>query len=90
MALIPLVLFQTLYCGYSLESSWQDDSNEYPQHRLLKTICIQFFVFSILKLRYSFLSGALTCMLCVNGGNADTLCFCLFSHYLLPMHTISD
>ena len=29
-----LVLFQTLCCGYSLESSLRDDSNEYPQHRV--------------------------------------------------------
>ena len=26
----PLVFFQTLCCGYLLESSCQDDSNEFP------------------------------------------------------------
>ena len=33
-----LLLFQTLFCGYSLESSLWDDSNEYPQHGVLCTI----------------------------------------------------
>ena len=27
---------QILCCGYSLESSQSDDSNEYPQHRIRK------------------------------------------------------
>ena len=30
------IVYQTLCCGYSLESSGQYDSNEYPQYRDLK------------------------------------------------------
>ena len=29
-------MHQVLCCGYSLESSQRDDSNEYPQHRVCK------------------------------------------------------
>ena len=39
MALLnQIVLFQTLCCGYSLELSLRDNSNEYPQHRVQYTI----------------------------------------------------
>ena len=34
----PLVLFQTVCCGYSLESSPQGDAIEYPQQRVQYTV----------------------------------------------------
>ena len=34
----PLFLFQALCCGYSLESSPRDHFNEYPLHRVQRTI----------------------------------------------------
>ena len=41
----PLILFQTLCCGYSFESSQRVNSNEYPQHRVLSTVLDSISVF---------------------------------------------
>ena len=35
---VDLLVYQNLCCGYSVESSRQDDSTEYPQHRMVKRI----------------------------------------------------
>ena len=35
---ISQIFYQILCCGYSLESTRGDDSNEYPQHKIWKML----------------------------------------------------